>query len=65
MTSDKVWFATGVVLAMLLGTLALATVFGAVVVWALSIFGLVQFSWLKALALGIGLTVLRWLVGGR
>lgn len=64
MTSDKVWFATGVAVLVVLLVVALSTLVGAVFLWALSVFGIVQFSWLKALALGMALTILKSVFNG-
>lgn len=63
MTSDKVWFATGFVVFFLVLTLGVSTLVGAVLLWTLSVFDIVQFTWIRAFALGIAFTVYKLTYG--
>lgn len=65
MTSDTVWIGVGMAVFVAVIFAVLFTLIGALFLWALSVFGIVTFSWLKALALGIILTLLKSIFSGK
>ena len=65
MTSDNLWIGMGMAVFVVVIFAVMFTLIGALFLWALSVFGIVTFSWLKALALGLIRTVLKSIFSGK